>query len=292
MSQLDPEAVHAFLLVAELKSFTRAARILNITQSAVSLKVSRLEKRLGRRLVERTPRLVRLSPAGEAFLPIARTFTDAYLAAVAAFDERPGRLVVGISHHIVGSDLPSILRSVRGVDGLITDLRTGPTRNLLDSYDAGEMDAVLLIGHDESRRGGENVITEEFQWMAAPDLVLLPGAPLPLILQGEPCKLRAMTVASLAAAGIPWREVFLGAGLSSVAAAAIGGLGVAVVSRRAAPDGLLDVSKQLGLPKLPSKPIVLHSNTSDPRAKVLLGALVAGFRASSDAVEARGLAAA
>ena len=68
MKTLDIEAVQAFVLTADFKSFTRAAEALDTTQSAVSLKIKRLEVGLGRRLLERTPRLVRLSADGSAFL--------------------------------------------------------------------------------------------------------------------------------------------------------------------------------------------------------------------------------
>ena len=72
MKTLDIEAVQAFVLTADLKSFTRAAEALDTTQSAVSLKIKRLEDGLGRRLLERTPRQVRLSADGTAFLEPAR----------------------------------------------------------------------------------------------------------------------------------------------------------------------------------------------------------------------------
>jgi hypothetical protein len=61
MKALDLDAVKAFVLTADLQSFTRAAEALKSTQSAVSLKLRRLEDQLGRRLLERTPRQVRLS---------------------------------------------------------------------------------------------------------------------------------------------------------------------------------------------------------------------------------------
>ena len=64
MKALDVDAVQAFVLVADLASFTRAAEAAGTTQSAVSLKLKKLEQRLGQRLVERTPRLVRLSGEG------------------------------------------------------------------------------------------------------------------------------------------------------------------------------------------------------------------------------------
>ena len=65
---LDLDAVRAFVHIADLDSFTRAAEVLQTTQAAVSLKLKRLEERLGCRLVERTPRYVQLSPQGAAFL--------------------------------------------------------------------------------------------------------------------------------------------------------------------------------------------------------------------------------
>jgi len=61
---LDISTVQAFLLVAELHSFTRAAEALGTTQAAISMKLQRLETVLGKRLVERSPRAVGLTADG------------------------------------------------------------------------------------------------------------------------------------------------------------------------------------------------------------------------------------
>src|ERR1700748_3046125 len=82
MRALDLEAVQAFVLTADFKSFTRAAEAMDTTQSAVSLKIKRLEDTLGRRLLERTPRLVRLSADGNAFLEPARNLVAAHHCAI------------------------------------------------------------------------------------------------------------------------------------------------------------------------------------------------------------------
>jgi DNA-binding transcriptional LysR family regulator len=79
---LDIDAVQAFVLGADLRSFTRAAEALGTTQSAVRLKLRRLEDGLGQRLLDRTPRLVRLSAAGAAFLAPARALLQAHHAAL------------------------------------------------------------------------------------------------------------------------------------------------------------------------------------------------------------------
>ena len=82
MRPLDLDAVAAFVMVADLRSFTRAAEAAGVTQSAISLKLKRLERQLGRRLIERTPRLVRLSADGAGFLDRARDLLAAHDRAV------------------------------------------------------------------------------------------------------------------------------------------------------------------------------------------------------------------
>src|SRR3546814_13599596 len=85
MKALDIEAVQAFVLVADLASFTRAAEAMESTQSAVSLRIKRLEDGLGRRLLGRTPRRVRLKAAGHIFRERARMLIAAHRAALVAF---------------------------------------------------------------------------------------------------------------------------------------------------------------------------------------------------------------
>jgi LysR family glycine cleavage system transcriptional activator len=65
MSSLPLSALRAFDKVAEHLSFTRAAQALHVTQSAVSQQVAQLEQRVGRSLVDRSGRRLRLTPHGE-----------------------------------------------------------------------------------------------------------------------------------------------------------------------------------------------------------------------------------
>ncbi len=94
---LDLDTVQAFVLIADLCSFTRAAEALDTSQAAVSLKLKRLEDRLGYRLVERTPRRVRVSNHGAAFLAAARDLLAANDPALAGAGAAPHRLRLGIS---------------------------------------------------------------------------------------------------------------------------------------------------------------------------------------------------
>lgn len=61
----------AFLLVARLRNFTRAAERLHVTQAGLSGMIRELEAQLDHRLFDRTTREVALTPAGERLLPVA-----------------------------------------------------------------------------------------------------------------------------------------------------------------------------------------------------------------------------
>lgn len=103
--------------VAELGSFTRAAERCFVVQSALSHQVARLEQELGVRLFHRTSRQVRLSAAGEAFLPLARQCLDAAERASAEVAATTGRvrglLSVGVIPTVAAIDVPVELRTFR-----------------------------------------------------------------------------------------------------------------------------------------------------------------------------------
>src|ERR1700692_3710481 len=93
---LDISTVQAFVLVAELQSFTRTAEALGTTQAAVSMKVQRLEAVVGKRLVERSPRAVRLTADGSAFLVSARALMEAHDRALSGEKPAQQQLSLGI----------------------------------------------------------------------------------------------------------------------------------------------------------------------------------------------------
>ncbi|MGW2770780.1 LysR family transcriptional regulator [Streptomyces sp. NPDC001275] len=97
----DPSVhqLRLFAVLAEELHFGRAAARLFITQPAFSKQIRVLEQRLGLQLVERTSRVVELTPAGHALLPEARAVAEAManLRQVARTRAREisGRIVIG-----------------------------------------------------------------------------------------------------------------------------------------------------------------------------------------------------
>jgi DNA-binding transcriptional LysR family regulator len=279
MKSLDLSAVQAFVFTAELQSFTRAAEALGTTQSAVSLKLRQLEKHLGRRLLERTPRRVRLSAEGTAFMQAARNLLGAHERAIASFETKRRHLVVGVSHLIVGSELPALLRRMREHDpNLLVELRVAGSRDILRAYEDNLIDAALVVEPPGPHRNGEVLFVEQFGWIAASDWKHRAGEPLPLSTQGESCGIRNAAVHALEGSGITWTEVFVGKGAALVGAAAAAGLAVAVMARRCAPAGTLDVGSSLSLPELPKYDVVLYCGLNDRRSRASLRALAAAFK--------------
>ena len=100
-------------------------------------------------------------------------------------------------------------------------MTTGFSREMLDAYDAGEFDAVV-VRQEGSRRGGEK-LTEDGSAGSPQTLCLAPGEALPLATLAPPCGVRAIAVRALDKAGIAWSEGFVGGGVMAVAAAALAG---------------------------------------------------------------------
>jgi len=275
---LDIEAVRAFALVAELASFTRAAQVEGTTQSAVSLKLKRLEARLGVRLIERTPRSVRLTGEGAAFLPRARDLLAAHDRALAGTEAPERRLTLGFSDHAAGPDLAPLLAKVSAFDeGLHLDVRIGFSTQMLDAFDAGALDAAV-VRREKGRRGGEPLVEDSFGWFAAPGFRHRAGDKLKLAMLAPPCSVRAQATRALDKAGIAWTEAFTGGGVTAIAAAVTAGLAVAPLAARVAPAGTFDVGPTLGLPALGRSTVVLHARVSDARARAALRTLAAAFR--------------
>jgi DNA-binding transcriptional LysR family regulator len=139
-----------FVAVAEEQQFTRAARRVNIVQSALSSSIRTLEQELQARLFVRTTRRVQLTPAGRAFLGKAREALDAIEAARALVAEveglTAGSLAIGTVHSLPAFlDLPSLIARFHATrPGIEVRLRQGDAPGLLDQVRTGRLDLAFL----------------------------------------------------------------------------------------------------------------------------------------------------
>jgi DNA-binding transcriptional LysR family regulator len=161
---------------------------------------------------------------------------------------------------------------------LLIELRVAGSRDVVQAYEEGKLDAALVLQPVSRQRNGEKLFSERFAWIAAADWQPRTGQPLPLSTQGETCSIRSDAVHALDQAGIAWTEVFVGKGAAVVGAAAAAGIAIAVMARRSAPPGTVDIGKALALPVLPTQEVVLYSVLNDARSRNALRALGAAFK--------------
>ncbi|HTO02872.1 MAG TPA: LysR family transcriptional regulator, partial [Opitutus sp.] len=114
---LDSRQLAAFAALARCQSFTRAAKELFLTQSAISHAIKALETEVGSPLVDRAGRRVLLTQAGEQFLRHAEKILREMDAARAGLDTLSrwghGRLRVGASTTACQYLLPTVLREFK-----------------------------------------------------------------------------------------------------------------------------------------------------------------------------------
>ena len=111
--QIKLDDVQAFVAVAELSSFARAADELNITQSALSRRIKKLEDILGARLLDRTTRSVSVSIVGEEFLPEANRIVAEFQQSLSDLHDliqvRTGSVAMSTNMTVADTLLPDII---------------------------------------------------------------------------------------------------------------------------------------------------------------------------------------
>lgn len=280
--RLDIDAVQAFVLVADFSSFTRAAEAMETSQAAISLKLKRLEDRLGCRLIERTPRRVALSLHGERFLPAARELLAAHERALVQISgTKARRLTLGISDHVVGPELPLLLGRLNAYDpSLVIEVRIAASSEIMARYARGELDAAIARRGD-AQAAGEVLFTEPFRWFAAPSFQHRPGEPLKLATLSPTCGIRALAIDALDEAGLAWTEAFIGGGVLALSAAVTASIAIAALAQRVAPAGAIDVGERFGLPRLAPQQILLATRPTDRAARDIFKVVAAAFRRAS-----------
>jgi DNA-binding transcriptional LysR family regulator len=277
----DTVLLRSFVAVVQEGGFTHAAARLNLTQSAVSAHLRRLEKQTGRDLLARTTRSVTLTADGELLLGYARAILALNHDARAQLFRGPseGAIRVGISEDLANIRLMNVMQAfaVR-YPRIAFSVRVGIPAELLHAMDQGEFD-VVIGGRCHDARPGRVLWREPLVWAGAEWASLTPGVPVPIALLPEPCPYREAALAALARAGVDYRIVLVCSSGAGLCAAAQAGFAVTPIVHTQLAHGLHVVASDAGLPALPDVEFTLFAapGASAPVADELGNAIVLAF---------------
>lgn len=272
---IDTDELRAFDAVAASRSFSRAAKQLGCSQSAISQRIARIEKRIGRRVIRRTTRRVELTADGDAMLIFARSILGLAADARAQL-ARPGMsgtLKVGIEDEFATTHLPlalSIFR--REFPDFDMKFVTGRNEHLHDALRAEEVDLILGKSHalSEDRPDGRSEILwqERLVWAGHPGTRIAADHPLRLITYTNPSITRGIAESTLRSAGRDWTAVVEGSNLLGLLAAAEAGFGVMAIGRSFRTSGIATIPQDAGLPALGTLNYVLEGQSRASDAAV------------------------
>lgn len=267
---LDLTALRSLVAVADAGGVTRAAGFLNLTQSAVSMQLKRLEEMLGVALLDRSGRGVAPTAAGEQLLSYARrmlALNDEVWTRMTS-DDQEGELVLGAPHDIVYPAIPSVLqRFAAEFPRMQVRLESSFTLRLKAGFARGEAD-IILTTEDAPDRGGETLATRQLIWIGAPGGNAWKQRPLRLAFE-EGCVFRATAIAALDAAGIDWTMAVETAQLRAVEAVVSADLAVHTMLEDAFPPHFEAIRHGGALPDLGAKKINLYVRDANRSAPLL-----------------------
>lgn len=136
--------IEAFVHVSQLRSFSKAADALYLTQPTVTARIQALERELGEPLFERLGRTIRLTDAGTAFLPHAQRALQSLVEGkdelVSLRDVQHGTLAIGTAPTVGTYALPGLLeRFSARYPGVEITIRTGRSEEVMAMVLADEV---------------------------------------------------------------------------------------------------------------------------------------------------------
>ncbi len=231
--QLDVESLRTFIAVVDLGGMTRAAEALDLSQSAVSWKIKRLEAKAGRALLVRDGRSVAPSREGRELLRYARAIVDTHDEAVTrlASSDLTGTVKLGATEEVTAARMAAILGRFNRLHPAATiEFRVEYGSELQDMLARNELDvAVLQVPAEGYQPNDTHLWTNNLMWVTAFDHPYDSGE-VPLLTFGEPGYYRPLAVTRLRKAGIAHRIGLSAPSTAAILAAAEAGLGVAVVA--------------------------------------------------------------
>lgn len=269
---LEIDLLRSFVAVAAHRNFTKAAKAIGRTQSAVSLQIKRLEDIAGTMLFERTRQSVSITRAGEALLVYANRIIISNDEALSHIQqpEASGVVRIGTPDDYATFLLPPILAELsRDHPRMQFEVTSDNAVDLLSLYEEGSLDIVMAT-HPTNAISGEIARYEPLHWVAAPDYVDDPQEPLSLVLFPSGCVCRDIALEALRRVQRQWHASYSTRSIGLMEQAILQNSKVSVMEASVIPETLRILDGLNGLPALPNVAITIHcSSSSEPHTSLV-----------------------
>jgi DNA-binding transcriptional LysR family regulator len=255
MINIPTELLRTLISVVDLRSFTKAARALGVTQPAISAQIKRLQTMLGRELFDKSAPGVTLTAIGQDVVSCARKLLQINDQIIHLVGPRPDnlKLCVGISGDLASAQLPWTLAGFRARwPDVSFEIRRADGEQLTHDLQAGELDLIVTLSDMKSDPEARFQWAEDLMWVRGASTHIEADGVIPLATCGEGCAHHRLVVSTLEQAGRSYRIVFTAPSLTKVAAAVAAGFGVTALIRGLADASELVPCEDRLLPKLPS----------------------------------------
>jgi DNA-binding transcriptional LysR family regulator len=251
---IPTELLRALVTLKDCGSYTRAAELLNLTQPAISSQIGRLKIILGGELFEKGPGLT-LTRRGTLALSYARRILAMHDQLITVVGPNPGprQVMIGMPRWFGYSRIVEIIRtcSAAVIDEKVS-FRCDESEVLMRDLIAGTLDLAFLCNAHDPQTPAIALWSEPFYWVKSPDLVLTPGAAIPLVSWPGSLPDRLAT-RLLDAANLRYEIAFSGAEHASRKAAVAAGQGIMLMPERViTPD--MEIVHESYLPDTPTVP--------------------------------------
>jgi len=264
--RLDIESLRALKAVASTGSVTRAAVKLNLTQSAVSHKIKRLEERIGRPVFARSDGSLGVTEDGAHLLNYAERLVGVHDEAVALFsrNELAGHIRLGVTEDVTGSGIARVLARYSMVYPNVSLVsRVAHSLILGNQLRRGEIDLALMQLFEHDLVEEDRLLWwDDVVWVQSEDFEEAGDGSLPFIVFHEKCFYRTWATEALNDTGRYLRVVLECPSVEGVTDAVRSGLGLALINRRNLRPGCIEAN--LGLPAPPRVGYVARSALANP----------------------------